>query len=880
MTRWPWFLPRRKRMMADLDHDIRDFIERETQDNIERGMPPEEARYAALRKFGNVIRVKEDTREVWTSVWLEQLWQDLRQGTRMLAKNLGFTAVAVLTLALGIGANTAIFSVVNAVLLHPLAYPNPERLVWLSDYDYVWGDDMLSPAAYVLWRDAVTSFERMVAYGNEDLALTAGDAATEERVASVTDGFWDVTGAQPALGRLFRPGESDTIVLSHALFERRFGGDPKIIGKTVALNGHQFTITGVLGENFRFLFPQEWWSVYEHRDIDAYTPLPTPILKLWDVNDQQFDAVTKVTGPAPYAVYVIGKLKADVSMQRARAEMEAIYARIQHERYPSWKRDVRLHLAPLKEKLVGNSRAALMILFGAVGFVLLIASANVANLLLARASTRRREVAIRAAMGAGHVRLIRQFLAESILLALLGGAAGVLMAQWALAVMLRLGSQVLPRVGDATVDTRVLLFALAISLATGVLFGLGPAISFGRANLHDALKDDARGFSVGAGRLRVRGLLVAGELALAIVLLTGAGLMLRSFWRMNSYPPGFAPEKILAMRIALSGPEYNVWLREDAYIHELLRRVGAAPGVQAVGVDRSTLNVNFQLGGAPPSSSDHAPEASFRGVSPGYLRALGVPLIKGSWPRNDESVDSLVVNETFVRMMMGTGNPIGRRIDAKFLNGTIVGVVADFKYWQLDAEPEPEVYFPYQLSPAGRSIRVIVRTSGDPRPVQPIIRKLAAEIDLTQPVYELRTLDQALSDSIAPRRFNMFLLGTFAAVAMLMAMIGIYGVIAYLVTQRSHEIGIRMALGAKKWDVLSMVVAQGLKVAAIGLGMGIVGAMALTRFFSILLYGVKPTDPETFIAVSLILTAVALVASYIPARRATKVDPMVALRYE
>ena len=330
-----------------------------------------------------------------------------------------------------------------------------------------------------------------------------------------------------------------------------------------------------------------------------------------------------------------------------------------------WTRgNLRLHFAPLKEKVVGNARSALMVMFGAVGFVLLIASANVANLLLARASTRRREVAIRAAIGAGRGRLVRQFLAESVLLALFGGAAGVLVARWALAVMVRLGSGILPRVAEATLDARVLLFALAVSLATGVLFGLGPALSFGRAHLHDALKDDAGGFSAGAGRLRLRGLLVAGELALAIVLLTGAGLMLRSFWRMNTYPPGFAPEKILVMRVALSGPEYNVWLREDAYLHELMRRVKSAPGVQEVGIDRSTLNVNFHLEGASPGTSEHEPAAAFRAVSPGYLRALGVPLIKGSWPRDDESFDSLMVNETFVRTMMGSGDPIGRRIDA------------------------------------------------------------------------------------------------------------------------------------------------------------------------------------------------------------------------
>ncbi len=874
---------RRRKPVDDLSEEIRAHLEMQEQENLESGMPAEEARYAAVRKFGNVTRVKEDTWEVWSFVWLEQLWQDLRHGLRMLAKNPLFTAVAVITLALGIGANTAIFSVVNAVLLKPLGYPHADRLVWLADYDFKfgWGDNYVMPAAYVLWRDGAHSFESMAGYANQDLALSTGGASDEERITSITDGFWGITGAQPAVGRLFGPGQPDTMVLSHGLFERRFAGDPQVIGKTVTVNGHPFTITGVLPEKFRFLFPQQSYRGDMVNEIDAYIPIPEPALKLWTVTEQQWQAVNESAGPSPHAVCVVGKLKPDVPMEQARAEMETRFARVAQEYYPIWAREfLRLHFAPLKEKVVGNARSALMVMLGAVGFVLLIASANFANLLLARASARRREVAIRAAIGAGRGRLIRQFLAESILLALFGGAAGVMVARWTLAAVVRLGSGILPRIGEATLDAPVLLFALAVSLATGVLFGLGPALSFGRVHLHNMLNENARGSSVSATGLRVRGVLVAGELALAIVLLTGAGLMLRSLWQMNTYPPGFAPEKVLVMRVALSGPEYNVWLQEDAYVHELMRRVKSAPGVQEAGIDRSTLNVNFQLEGSPPGSSDHEPEAAFRAVSPGYLRALGVPLIRGSWPRDDESFDSLMVNETFVRTMMGSGDPIGRHIDAKFLHGVIFGVVADFKYWQLDAEPAPEVYFPYQLSPAGRSIRVIVRTSGNPRTVEPIIRKLASGIDPTQPVYELKILDQALSDSIAPRRFNMLLLGTFAAIALLMGVIGVYGVMAFWVIQRSHEIGIRMALGATKCDVLAMVVGQGLKMTGIGLGIGIVGALTLTRFFSSLLYGVKPTDPPTFIAVSLILVIVALMACSIPARRATKVDPMVALRYE
>ncbi len=869
---------RRRRMLEELDRDIRDHIEIETQDNIERGMSPEEARYAALRKFGNVTRAVEDTREVWSLVWLHQLLQDVRYGLRTLRRNPAFAAVVIFTLALAIGMNTAVFSVIDASLLQPLPYPNADRLVWLSDHGD-WGDNMVSPAAYVLWRDAASSFESMVAYGNQDLALMSAGESTQERIASITDNFWSVTGAQPALGRLFRPGEPNMIVLSHALFERRFGSDPRVIGKTVTLNGHQFTIKGVLPGNFRFLFPQEWWSWDERRDIDAYIPLPGALLKLWFVRASEEETITKSLGPVSAAVYVVGKLKPKVSIKRARAEMETIYARIKQEHYASWERDLTLHIAPLKNKLVGNARSAVMMLFGALGFVLLIASANIANLLLARASTRQREIAIRAAIGAGGGRLIRQFLVESILLALLGGAAGLAVARWSLAIMVRLGSEVIPRVGQASIDAQVLTFTVAISLAAGLLFGLGPALSFGRSSLHDALKGEGRRSVMGAGWLRLRGLLTAAELALAVVLLSGAGLMLKSFWRMNRYPPGFEPEKILVMRVALSGQKYSVWLQQDAYIRELLRGIEAVPGVEAAGVHRLTLNTAVKVEGATPTPPDKEPYAAVQAVSAGYLRAMGVPLVRGNWPR-DESFDTFVVNEAFVRETLGHDDPIGRHFSRSMMNGTVVGVVGDFKAWQLDAEPSPEVYIPYQLPPMGHSVRVVVRTSANPRSVAPIIRKLAAETDPAQPVYDFQTLDRELSDSIAPRRFNLFLLATFAAVALAMALVGVYGVVAYLVSQRTHEIGIRMALGAHGAEVTGMVVRQGMGMALAGIVIGVAAAVELTRLMASLLYEVKPNDMPTFVVVALTLCGTALLACLAPALKAARVDPIIALRYE
>jgi len=863
---------RRGRMEDDLSDELQFHLQNEIEKSIESGMTPEAARYAGLRRFGGEDQVKEECRDVRGTRLFGELWQDVRYGLRMLRRNPGVTTVVILTLALGIGMNTAVFSVLNSVLLCSLAYPDADRLVWLANYDdYFKQDTWGSRADYLLWRDQAHSFAGMAAYGNQDLALVAADQASQERIASVTGDFWSITGARPTFGRLFRQGEPDTIVLSYRLFERRFGADSQVIGKSVTLNGHSFTVVGVLSEDFRFLLPQQWVSGDERREIDAYISIP-------DAAETPGQPVTQKHGPAPFWVSVVGKLRPNIPIEQARAEMETIYARIARE-YPTPLRNRSLHFIPLKEKLVGSARTALMVLLAAVGFVLLIASVNVANLLLARASVRQREIAIRAALGAGRMRVIRQLLVESVLLALLGGIAGLLLSRWCLAIMVRLGSEAVPRLGETQTDGWVLSFTLAVSLLTGLLFGLGPAITLGRTDLHGALKADARISSAAAGRLRGRGGLVALQLALAIVLLTGAGLMLKSFWRMNAKPLGFAPESILVMRVSLSAPQYRSWPPQEAYLHELLRRVNTAPGVLAVGIDCGTLNTAVRVEGAQQNSSKEQPLAAVRFVSPGYLRAVGVPLIEGRWPTGGESLDVVLVNQSFTRKIV-TGDPVGRPISGSFLSGTTVGVVADFKYWQLDAEPRPEVYMAYEWSPVVRSVRVVVRVSGDARLAASTIRKLISDIDRAQPVYELQTLEQALSDSIAPRRFNLFLLGTFAAIALLLGLIGIYGVIAYSVAQRTHEIGIRRALGAQRGDIVRMVVWQGMRMALVGIGVGLAAALGLTRLMASLLYDMKANDPLTFVAVALILAVTAFLACWAPALRAALVDPTVALRCE
>lgn len=801
--------------------------------------------------------------------------QDIRYGLRTLRQNPGFTAVVILTLALGIGMNTAVFSVVNAALFRPLTYPEADLLVWLANFDFLYEhrDIYVARPTYLRWREQAHAFESMTAYGNQDLALIADGQASQERIASIAGDFWQMAGAKAAFGRLFDQRDSHVMVLSNALFKRRFGGDPGIIGKTVVMNGYWFTITGVLAADFRFVFPQQYVSGDEVRDIDAYTPFPDPIMRLPHIATAQWDEAARAFGPAAYHVRVVAKLKPGVSMEQARAEMETVYARAALE-YPSYARKfMRLYFAPLKDKLVGNARPALFVLAGGVGFVLLIACANIANLLLTHATTRNREIAIRTALGAGGVRVLRQLLTESVVLALIGGAAGLFLARSAITLMVRLASEAVPRLAEAAIDAQALGFTLAISLATGVLFGLGPALTMWRADVNSILKSDTGIVSASAGRVRIRGLLVVVEVALAIVLLSGAGLLLKSFWRMNANPAGFNPESILVMRVPLSGPQYGTWPPKAAYINDLLQRVAAAPGVEWAGIETTTFNVSVKVG-------DSSDTAAVRMVSPGYLRVIGVPLVKGRWPTDRESLDAVMVNESFARKIMRGRDPTGLPITGSFLSGTITGVVADFRHRQLDAAAVPEVYYPYERSPTTRSVKVLVRTSGYAMAVASTIRKLVSEIDPTQPVYELQTLEQALSDSIAPRRFNMFLLGTFAATALLMALVGIYGVIAYSVAQRTHEIGIRMALGAERSDIVRMVIRHGMGVALTGIVIGLAAAFGLTRLMSSLLYDVKPNDPQVFAAVALTLAVTAAFACWLPALKAALVDPVVALRYQ
>jgi putative ABC transport system permease protein len=863
----------RGRALESLDQEIRDHIELDTRENIDRGMSPEEARHAALRKFGNVTMVKEDARAVWFPVWLEQLLQDTRYGLRVLRRNPGFAAVVVLTLALGIGMNTAVFSVVNAVLLRPLSYSNPDRLIWLATTDRIFSEEIVPRFDFWEWRQQETVFERMVAYRSQDLTIATTGNAVQARIALVSHDFWEVSGARPVVGRLPNPGEHDVLLLSHGLFEREFHGDQGVVGRAVTLDGQQVTIVGVLQKTFRFQLVPPPRRGPDSKDIEAYAPL--------DLAPQDSQRSRGRT------VSVVARLKPGVTLDRARAEIETIRSRIATGAPNSYLDQMPLQVQPLRDRLVGHTRAALAMLLGAVAFLLLIACANIANLLLARASSRHREIATRASLGAARGRIVRQFLAESTVLAFLGGAAGVMVAWWSLTTILHLVPNAVPRFAVATIDGPVLGFAVAATIVTTFLFGLAPAISLWKISLVDAMRDGARSVSATSGSLRARKALVAAELSLSVVLLCGAGLLVKSLWNMNRHPPGFHPESILVMKV--SGPGYPNLRARVSYVDEVLRRLEGMPGVQAVGITPNyPIRTGLDARGGrqlPPGQS--RPQTTLNATSSGYARAMGLRLVAGRWITDSEATPVVVINESLARREFGEENPIGKGLLVQAIwdgrtpmYSPIVGVVADLKDSKLDEDPEPQLYMPYAHVPIGSGITVVIRSAHDPRTAAPTIRRLIADIDKTQAVYDVRTLEEALAESVAPRRFMVILVGTFAAAALLVVLIGVYGVVSYSVEQRTREIGVRLALGARRGEVVRMVVLQGMQFALVGIVAGLASAVSLTRLMVSLLYEVEPGDPQTFAIVVALLLTTALVACCGPAARAATVDPIVALRQE
>jgi putative ABC transport system permease protein len=789
----------------------------------------------------------------------------------MLLKNPGFTAIAVLTLALGVGANTAIFSVVNTVLLQPLAYRDPDRLfmIWESNPSRGFPRDTPSPANFVDWRDQSKSFEAMAATADASMNLTGWGEPERLQGKRASAALFQILGVSPLLGRAFLPeedqaGATRVVLLSYGLWQRRFGADPKLVGQALTLDGQTYTVVGVMPPQFQF----------PSREYEFWVPMA-------------FSSQEAGRRGSHY-LGVVGRLKPGVSQEQAQSEMDTIAARLQ-QTYPQSNTGVGALMVPLREEVVGNIRLTLLVLLGAVGFVLLIACANVANLLLARAVARQREMAIRAALGAERVRIIRQLLTESVLLAALGGTVGLMLAYWGVSFLTTLVPNSLSQAKQVTIDARVLGFTILISLVTGVVFGLAPALQTSKPALNETLKESGRSNAGGRQNL-LRGLLVITEVALALVLLIGAGLLIKSFMRLRGLDIGFRPEGLLTMRVPLPQAKYPTRQHRVAFYDEALGRIRALPGVQSASVITSVpLTVRggsngFLIEGRPDLVDDKIPLANYRVIDADYFRTQGIPLLAGrtfTEQDNQNSEPVVIVSQNLAQKYWPGQDPLGKRIRMGEPWITVVGVVQTVKN-QLVGEPRPHLYIPYRqphfnfFPPQD----LIVRTSGDPLSLAASVRREIWAIDKDQPISNIQTMEQILSTAVEQPRFNMLLLAIFASIALILSSVGIYGVLSYSVTQRTQEIGIRLALGAQRRDILKTMVGEGMKLTLVGVVIGLGGAFALTRVLSSLVFGVSVTDLTTFVGIPLLLAGVALLASFIPARRATKVDPMVALRYE
>ena len=807
---------------------------------------------------------------MWTLI------QDFRFAIRVLMKNPSFTAVAVITLALGIGANTAIFSVVNTVLLRPLPYKDAGRLVWVTDFIPRQNNTLVFDSDYFAWAKQNQVFEGMSAYGTADLTLTGAGESTRLEGARVTAGFFSVLGVAPMLGRPFlaeedRMGGPQVCVLSHELWQSRFGANASIVGKAITLDGKPHTVLGVMPATFEFVgsFQPALYVPYDLRETSGVAPGEMHMI----------------------IMNVIARMKPGITMQGAESNLAFINRGLESGYkggYAKMMAGARAQVVSLHARLVGNVRLALLILLGAVGFVLLIACANVANLQLARAVRREKEIAIRTALGAGRWRLAKQLLTESLLLAALGGAAGVWLAAWGVSVLRTLGPANIPHLAEIYIDFRVLIFTALVSMVTGLVFGLVPVLAATKTHPGESLKEGSLRLSVGPGRERTRGALVVMQLALALVLLCGAGLLMRSFVRLTRTDPGFDPHNLLTARIGLPDNQYPRPDQQRAFFQNLLTSLRSLPGVSAaeavvvLPLTGYMMAAGFDLEGLP-ARADVNQGAAINIVSPGYLHAIGVPLISGRSFTPLDSADAptvVIINRACARTFFPHADPVDKRIQIAGMDwAVIVGVVGDLRQAGLALRSEPEIFVPYLQAPYSE-MAVVIRSTQDPLHLVRALRARVESIDKSLPVYDLTTMDQLLAEQVASRKFNMALLGLFAFLALVLAGVGIYGVMTYTVTQRTHEIGIRMALGAKQFDVLRLVLRQGIILAALGIGIGSAGALALTRFLASLLYGVQPRDPVTFAIVSATLGGVALLATYLPARRAAEVDPIVALRYE
>jgi predicted permease len=883
----------KSKMERELDEELRYHIEQQTEQNIRLGMDPEEARHAARKAFGGVEQAKERSRDARGVRWIEDLWQDLRYGARMFMKAPGFTLIAVATLALGIGANTAIFSVVNGALLKPLPYEESERLVFVAEQAASGGQEPVSYPNFTDWRAQNRVFERIGVFNSWSYNLTVGDETEIVVAGQVTADMFAALRVNAAVGRVFtneddRPGAAPVVVLSHGLWQRVFGGAPQIVGQRILLDSYWYTVIGVAPRGF---------SVPSGAAIWVSAGLMAAHRPDWQQR-----------GNYPY-FYGIARLKPGMTLEQARSDMDNIAVGLEKQ-YPDTNKGRRVRIIPLLENYVGDTRPALRILMGVVSFVLLIACANVASLALARATKRASEMAIRAALGASAGRIVRQLLTESVLLALLGGALGLVIAQWEVNLILAIAPpSAIPRASEIHLDNRVLLFTAVVSTLTGVLFGLLPALQASHLDAQEAMKKTTRGAT--GHKQWLRGGLLVAEIALTMVLLVGAGLLIRSFWQLRRVATGFDYDHLLSFNIALSPGKYPEIERQIRFFQQVSERISALPGVESVGLSsRLPLRgggwqARFWIEGQPAPALSQWPPVDASVVDANYFKTMKIPLIGGRWfnERDDRShltsevtkgmnalqkfvggLRAVIIDEEFARRYFPNGDAIGKRIringeDPKDPVVTVVGIVGRVKLEEPSRDSNRvQGYFPFLQLPFGPSI--IVRSRTSPEALMAAVRRELRNVDPSQPIHNVRSLEQIRSESIAPERFILALVGSFAAIALVLATVGIYGLLSYSVARRTPEIGVRMALGAQASDVRKLVMRQGLSLALAGVAIGLAGAFALTRVMRTLLFQVSPTDPLTFALIAVLLALVALMACWIPARRATKVDPMVALRSE
>jgi putative ABC transport system permease protein len=812
---------------------------------------------------------------------MDIFFRDLRYSLRQLIKNPGFTAVALLSIALGIGANTTVFSVINAVLLKSLPYKDPDSLV------LVWGDtrsegslskhNQVSATDIADMRAQASVFEDVTTYAGWNAIMTGAGEAERVPAIQVGDGFFKIMKGQPLLGRVFTPEEQEdgkdfVIVLSYGLWQRRFGGDPNIIGKTVALSGRPYNIVGVMGADFH--------------------PLPSTLVA---PEGQFYRPVAEAYNDSARDerhLRAIARLKPGVTVQQARTEASVIAGRLE-QAHPQTNKGTGAFVVSLTDEIVGGIRPTLWMVFGAVIFVLLVACANVANLLLARASVRHKEITIRSAIGAARSQLVRQLLTESLLLSVVGGALGLLFAVWGTGLVSSAGSKINPMFHDVHLDTRVLLFTFGISILTGLIFGLAPALQVSKPNLVESLKESGRGSGASATRSRLRSGLVVSEIAMTLILLICAGLLIRTVMRLRSVDTGFNSENILAMNIGLPSIKYPKPENQIAFFKQVTERIAALPGVKAAGTT-TVLPLSDNFDGRGLLVEDHPKPrgeeitVDLYVATPGYIQAMEIPLLQGRSITDHDTIDSFkvaLINKTMAAQLWPNQEPLGKRVAFAGTENrarpwrTVVGVVSDVSQYALDKKPPMQIYIPHSQFPTSFNT-IVVKTTTDPVALTSAVRREIVAVDRDQAVFNVTTLQELLGESIAFRRFFMLLLLVFAALALVLAAVGIYGVMSYVASQRTHEIGIRMALGAQAKDVLKLIIGNGMFLALTGVGIGLAGAFALTRLLAGLLFGVAATDSLTFLSVSVGLIAVALIACYIPARRATKVDPLVALRYE